>query len=150
MVKGFYQMIAKWGLVTALFVLVVINMWQYNRMEAKQIKILSELKNMKLKMGAGSVGEPCYLGPPPTFSSKRTVTGETRSDAPTPEITQGGTLLMVADQRLQLSDERNRCERFRVIPRLDSSNDTTTMYQSMVQLAYVINVQKTTRPIHTN
>ena len=51
MVKGFYQMIARWGLVTVLFVLIVINMWQNDRMEAKQIKILAELKNMKRKMG---------------------------------------------------------------------------------------------------
>ena len=53
MVKRFFQALIKAGLLILLMVLVVINMWQNNRMEAKQIQILSQLEKLERRMGSG-------------------------------------------------------------------------------------------------
>ena len=99
MVKRFFQALIRAGLLILLMVLVVINMWQNNRMEAKQIQILSQLEKLERRMGSGtSFTQSSNRVMEQTTSGMSSKSGNLL-DADsfkwsTPDTKQGGTLYM--------------------------------------------------------
>ncbi len=100
MVKRFFQALIRAGLLILLLVLILVNMWQNNRMESKQIQILGQLEKLERRMGSGTTISRGSAGPSManTASGMSSKSGNLLEVDPyqwsTADTKQGGTLYM--------------------------------------------------------
>ena len=98
MVKEFFQRLSYVLLVLILILLTTVNLWQNDRIEAKQIQILSQLERMERKIGAGRMIAGTTTQSTQMGSSISTEPGNLLTKDPDPYLPNnaqpGGKLLM--------------------------------------------------------